>query len=74
MNLDCLSCKHREVLNFVFENDHGESITQSFDLCEHKESVYWGSKSQMYLLNSIMQMRKVGGPCGPDAVLWEKKE
>ena len=70
---DCQDCKHRKVLNFVFDNDHGESITQSFDVCEHKESVYWDSRSQMYLLFSIGQMREKGRPCGPDAILWEAK-
>ena len=73
MNKKCKYCKHREVHKTCFEN-FGEPLIKSFSLCVHDQSSLWNPISERHEVMTTAGMRKEGEPCGPDAILWEKKE
>ena len=71
--MKCKKCKYREVHNTVFEG-FSEPVKIVSSLCMHEKSTYWCPISEDYIVMSTMIMRETGRPCGPDAVLWEKKD
>ena len=73
MNKKCKKCKYSEKHKTLFEG-FGETLKMTSSLCIHAASVYWCPIAERPTVKSTMLMRNEGEPCGPDAILWEKKE
>ena len=70
----CKYCDFKYVHEFNFEMlDGSNETTKKQSFCSHDESVYIDPFLGVQQHRTCERMRQEGQPCGPDAILWEKK-